>query len=289
MTDALVLAAIAAALVPPALVSLGQAGLRRLWHSPVSRVIGALEGPLLSLRRAGEEGVLPTDRERLRLQVVAAAAGLAAGMVMLGPLQAVALSLGSAWLATRSLLWRRERYRARLDDGVAAAALAVADALSGGQSVRSALTTAGTGVVGPIGHELRRAGAELAAGATTGGVLERLRARCPSRRVELLVAAITLQRHSGGNLAGLLREIASAIDGQDRARDEARSTIAQARFTASTVLALPLLGLLLAELLSPGAAARFTSSGAGVSLVAAATGLQTAGALVVRRLSRIAR
>ena len=78
----------------------------------------------------------------------------------------------------------------------------------------------------------------------------RLRVRSP--RMDTLVAACVLQRRAGGDLAGLLRESARAMEDQARLEDEVRSATAQARFTAILVVLMPVGGGLLAELASPG-------------------------------------
>jgi tight adherence protein B len=246
-----------------------------------------VERVLRPLRRAGAEGVRPADRDRLRLQAAASLAGFVAGAGVAGPLAGIAVAGAAGWLATRSLAWRRARYRARVDAGAAVAAMALADALAGGQSVRGALTAAGRGLVGPIGLELRRVGRELEFGGETDRALERLRDRARSRRVDLIVAAIRIQRRSGGSLASLLRGIAAAIEEQERLEDESRAASAQARFTSVIVVLLPLGGLLLGEAAAPGIVGRMTGSVAGAWLLASALLLQIAGIALIRRLSRV--
>ena len=125
-------------------------------------------------------------------------------------------------------------------------------------------------------------------GAKTDVALEHRRRRSRSRRVDLIVAAVRIQRRSGGNLAALLRHIAGAIEEQDRLEGEARASSAQARFTAVVVLLLPLAGLLLGELASPGMVGRITGSVVGVWLLGGALLLQLVGVLVIRRLGRVA-
>ena len=64
-----------------------------------------------------------------------------------------------------------------------------------------------------------------------------------------------LQRDAGGDLAGLLRELAASGEAADRAERDARAATAQARFTAWLVVGLPFAGALLTELAAPGFAA----------------------------------
>jgi tight adherence protein B len=270
-----------AALAVPALALLG-GGARALAPAYFERV-------LRPLRLAGEEGLVPSDRERLRLQVLTGAAGSMLGLYMWGMAAAVGLGLGGAWLGSRALVWRRERFRRAVDAGAANAAVALADALSAGRSVRGAMAVAAADLSGAIGVELRRSVRELELGATTEAALERMRLACRSRRVDLICAAIRLQRRSGGALATLLREIAVTIEAQDRLLDEARAASAQARFTSWIVLALPFIGLALGELVAPGLVGSISASPAGRWLLGGAFALQVCGALLVVRLARVER
>jgi tight adherence protein B len=129
--------------------------------------------------------------------------------------------------------------------------------------------------------------AELELGVPTDQALESLRERSRSQRIDLIVAAIVLQRRAGGNLAKLLRSIGATIEESDRLRDEARAASAQARFTSTIVLAMPVAALVLAELAAPGMVARVAGSSIGIWMVGVALGLQLAGALLVRRISRV--
>ncbi len=278
-TLATAVAAAGAALAVPALAILGE--------SARALVPGYLERALRPLRLAGEQGLAPSDRERMRLQLLTGVAGFVLGLYIWGVLGALVLGPSSAWLGSRALVWRRERFRRAVDRGAANAAVALADALSAGRSVRGAIGIVAPDVPGAAGVQLRASARELELGATTEAALERMRAACRSRRIDLICAAIRIQRRSGGALALLLREIARTIEGQDRLLDEARTATAQARFTSWVVLALPLLGVLLGELVAPGLVGAIAGSPAGRWLLAAALGLQVCGALLVVRLSRV--
>jgi tight adherence protein B len=108
-----------------------------------------------------------------------------------------------------------------------------------------------------------------------------------SRRIDLIVGAIRIQRRSGGSLATLLRGVAAAIEEQERLESEARAASAQARFTSVIVVSLPFGGVLLGELASPGIVGRMAGSVAGIWLCGSALLLQLAGIALIRRLSRV--
>jgi tight adherence protein B len=237
--------------------------------------------------RLGREGRDPRAPERRRLLLAGAAVALVAGASLAGPLPGLALAGAGPWIVSRALRARRERYRREVGEGVPAMAVAIADALGGGHSLRGALPEAAASVPGPAGHELRRTAAELAAGARTGKALEALRARAPSPQLDTLVAACLLQRRAGGDLARLLRDCARAFEDQSRVEAEARSATAQARFTGLIVVLLPLGGALLAELASPGWLLGLWSSFLTAWLVSIAVALQVAAAVLIRRLGRV--
>src|SRR5215218_4742668 len=280
------LAFVAAALALLALHELGQAaGLRaRAGGATAVAAAGRLAD---AVARLGREGRDPGASERRRLLLAGAAAAAVVGWALAGPGPGLALAAAGPWAAARGLRARRERYRREVGEGVPAMAIAVADAIGGGHSLRAALAEAAATVPGPAGQELRRAAAELAAGATTEGALEAMRARIRSQRLDTLVAACLVQRGAGGDLGRLLRDLARAMEDQTRLEGEVKSATAQARFTGVLVVLLPLGGGLLAELASPGCFASLWSSFLTAWLVGIALTLQVVAALLMRRLGRV--
>jgi tight adherence protein B len=277
-----VLAFVAGACAMLALIEVGR-GLERRLHDLV-RTAGRLADAVV---RLGREGRDPHAAERRRLLLGGALGCLLAGGALLGPLPALGLAAAGPWLVARGLSSRRERYRAEVGKAVPAMAVAIADAIGGGHSLRAALSEAACSLPGPAGHELRRASGELAAGARTEDALEALRARAPSPQLDTLVAACLLQRRAGGDLALLLRDCARAFEDQARVEAEARSATAQARFTGLLVVLLPLGGAVLAELASPGWVAGLWGSPPTAWLVGIALLLQVTAAVLIRRLGRV--
>jgi tight adherence protein B len=248
------------------------------------RTVAALVDALV---RVGREGRDPGAVERRQLLFGGAGAAFVAGLVTLGPLAGVVLASAGPTTISRVLAARRRRYRAAVEAGLPDLAVAIADALAGGASLRAAVAEAAESVGGAAGHELRRTAAELAAGAATDDALEAMRRRAPSPGMDALVAACVLQRRAGGDLARLLRDSARALEDQARLEGEVRAATAQARFTALLVVLLPLGGAVLTELASPGWFAGLWSSFLTAWLVGIALTLQVAAAVLMRRLGRV--
>jgi tight adherence protein B len=260
--------------------------------SVVSRGAGAvrgLAGLVDVVVTLGREGRDPGVVERRRLLLAGAAFALGAGSLLIGPLAGLALGAGGPWAVARLLRARRERYRRAVDTELPALAIALADALAGGHSLRGALAEGTRSLGGAAGHELRRTCAELAAGAATDDALEAMRARVRSARLDTVVAACLLQRRAGGDLARLLRDTAGAMEEEARLTGELRVATAQARFTGVLVVLLPLGGALLAELASPGWFAGLWSSFLTAWLVGLALFLQLLAAVLIRQLGMVRR
>jgi tight adherence protein B len=236
---------------------------------------------------AGREGRDPGARERRRLLAAGAAVAFVAGAAMVGLLAGMLFATAGPWIAARALRARRARYRVAVEAGSAGLALALADALRGGHSLRGAIAQAAHGLHGPAGRELRRVAAELDLGARTEDALEAMRARVRSPSIDTIVGAALLQRRAGGDLARLLRETALALEDQSRLEQEVRAATAQARFTGMLVVMLPLGGALLAELASPGYIRSLAGSFLTAWLGGLALAMQAAAAVLIRKLGKV--
>jgi tight adherence protein B len=261
-------------------------GLVLLEQAQPARMVGRVLAPLRLAGRAGRE---PTAPERRRLAVLGAGVLLCAGWMVAGPVAGLLVAAAAPAAVGPALAARRRRWRRRLADGVPDVARALADALAGGHSVRGALQELGAAaaVSGPAGGELRAAARHLTLGAPTDDVLERLRRRAADPAWDTLVAAILLQREAGGDLAGLLRSVASAREHARRVEADARGLTAQARATARLVAGLPFAGLVLGELASPGTLSDLVADPRSRLLLAGALVLGAVALAVVGRLARV--
>lgn len=240
--------------------------------------------PLAAVVRGGRE---PSTPERRRLALVGTATLVAAGWLVAGPFAALACGAGGPFAVAALLRARRRRYRAELERAAPAVARALADALGAGHSVGAALSEAVRGATGAAAVELTAIAGALALGTPTDAALERLRARAGCRAFDTLCAAILLQREAGGDLATLLRELASAQEQAARLVDDARAVTAQARFTGLVVGVLPAAAAALAEMARPGTLAEIAAVPIAAWMALFALMLQLAALVAIRHLSRV--
>jgi tight adherence protein B len=248
----------------------------------------ALARVLAPLRLASRAGRVPTAPERRRLATLGAAAMLAAGWLLAGPLAGIALGLAGPAAVGPLLAARRRRWRRALAASVPLVARGLADALAGGHSVRGALEDLGRpgALPGVAGAELGAAGRRLALGAPTDDVLAALRRRAADPAWDTLVAAILLQRDAGGDLATLLRSVADACEHARRVEADARTLTAQARASARLVAGLPCAALALAELIAPGSLSGLAADPRSRLLLVAGLILAAASIATINRIAR---
>jgi tight adherence protein B len=250
------------------------------------RIAGWISESLNPLSRIRREGYVPSAEEQRRLALLGSC-GIAAVLVLLagfGPL-AIAAAAGP-WCVGALVARRKEGYRRAVERSVPDIASAIADAISGGHSVRGALAAAASSLEGPSSAELARVAADLELGASTADALRAMRGRLRSERVDSLATALLSQQVAGGDVAALMRRLAMAAAERDRVDDEARAATTQARFTGLLVVALPAGAGLFAELLQPGFISRVLGEPASAAMLVGAAGLQLVGFVVIRRLGR---
>jgi tight adherence protein B len=249
--------------------------------------VGAwLREALLPLGRAGREGYSPSAEEQRRLGLIGSLVIAALAVVVGGPGPLALAAAAGPWCVGALVASRRERYRRAVERAIPDVAAAIADAISGGQSVRGALTAARGSLQGPAAAELARVSADLELGSSTRDALAGMRSRLRSERVDSLATALLSQQVTGGDVAALMRRFAGAAAERDRVADEARAATTQARFTGLLVVALPAGAGLFAELLEPGFISRVLAEPASAALLLAAAGLQLIGFAVIRRLGK---
>jgi tight adherence protein B len=254
-----------------------------------ARPAAALGRVVAPLRLAGRAGRPPTTAERRRLATLGAATLLAAGWLLAGPLLGFLLAASGPAAIGQLLAARHRRWHRALAESAPTVARALADALSGGHSLRGALEEIGRPgtLPGPAGIELAAAARRLTLGAPTEDVLTDLRTRAADPAWDTLIAATLLQRDTGGDLATLLRSIATSREHARRIEADAHTTTAQARATARLVASMPLAALALTELITPGTLIALLTDPIARLLLLSGLILAAASFLTISRIARL--
>ncbi len=139
----------------------------------------------------------------------------------------------------------------------------------------------------PLAGEFRRTFEEHNLGLPLETALVKLSERVPSMDVHFFVAAVLLQRRTGGNLAEILDKLASLIRERFKLRGKIRAISAHGRMTGLALSLIPVVVALLLFYLNPDYARFFFTDPVGQMMAAVAVALQLVGYAVIRKIVAI--
>jgi tight adherence protein B len=140
---------------------------------------------------------------------------------------------------------RRDAYLDALNQQLTEITRVMANALRAGMSAQQALGQVAERLPEPAGGEFRQTHSELLLGKPFDQALWDLQRRVGSRDLSVAISAIVVQYEAGGNLARVLYNMADILTERQRLAGEIRSLTADARMSATVVMGLPIVMLLL--------------------------------------------
>jgi tight adherence protein B len=212
----------------------------------------------------------------------------------------VAAALGQWWIAPGLLGWlpalalgaspylfllrkREQRFR-RITGQLPAAIDLMSGGLRAGQAVLATIETVAEEVDEPLRAEFRHAAVELNFGLPFREAMLNFRSRVPVPDVQFLIAAILVQKETGGNLAVILDKTSHVIRERLRVAGELRVRTAQGRLTGWMLSSLPFVIFIGLNILHPGYGRVLFVDPLGQKLVIAAGLMMGAGILIIRKM-----
>jgi tight adherence protein B len=187
-------------------------------------------------------------------------------------------------------LWiRRKRARRlnKVEQQLPEALDMLVSALRVGHSMMTAIGFLGKEMAEPLGAEFRKCFEEQNYGTDLRTALANIAQRAPAQDVRIFVAAVLIQKESGGNLAEVLEKVAQTNRERFRLKKQIGVHTAQGRATGFILSLLPaILGFLMYLVHPEGISILWTTS-VGLKLLYAACGMTVTGGLIIRQIVRI--
>jgi tight adherence protein B len=139
----------------------------------------------------------------------------------------------------------------------------------------------------PLKSEIVKVTREMALGAGLEDALLGLVARIQLLEVRMFVAAVLLQRETGGNLSEVLGKLATSVRERLRLRGQVKAASGQGRLTAKVLTFMPVITLIMLKLVNPSYINNLTDDPTGRNLLGAAIVLQILGYLVMQRMIKV--
>jgi len=185
------------------------------------------------------------------------------------------------------LLKKRERRFRRIAQQLPEAIDLMSSGLRAGQALASTVEIVAKEADDPLASEFRRAAVEQSFGLPFRDAMLNLRSRVPVPDLQFLVAAILVQKETGGNLAQILDKTSRMIRERMRVAGEMRIRTAQGRITGWVLCALPFAMFIGMNLLHPGYGRVLFENPLGRTMLTYAAILMVIGVFLIRRIVNI--
>ncbi len=163
----------------------------------------------------------------------------------------------------------------------------IARAMRAGHAFSVALEMLYKEFANPLGGEFRRTFEEQNLGLPMDTALEKLGQRLPLIDVQFFVAAVLLQKRTGGNLAEILDSLASLIRERFKLRGQIRTISAHGRLSSLVLTAIPAVVAFLMYMVNPKHMQFFVEHEAGQWMSGLAIAFQVLGYVIMRQIVKI--
>ena len=228
-------------------------------------------------------------------RVLAASAGLGAAGFFAGATLAASMGIGAAvaggliMAAIPFLYLRRQKARVlrAFEEQLPDAIDFLARSVRTGNAFSITLELLIPETTEPLRSEFRKVSSELALGSPLDEALKNLVARVPLLELRFFVAAVLLQRETGGNLAETLNKLSHSIRERLRLKGQIKASSSQGRLTARVLSVLPVVVVVIMNVISPAYFRTMTGEAVGRLMLIAAVVSQLVGYLFMRKITDI--
>ena len=175
--------------------------------------------------------------------VVAVVTGLV-GLALVGPLVGLLVAVGVGFAARFYVRRAEAKRRGAFADQLPDVLQLVTTALRSGFGLTQALESVAEEAEEPARSEFSHVLVEARMGRDLSDSMRALAQRMQSKDLEWVVAAIDINRETGGNLSEVLHTVGATIRERGRMARQVRTLTAEGRLSARILMALPLLMLL---------------------------------------------
>jgi len=240
------------------------------------------------LQQAGMSMTVP---QLVMAMAVGAIIGILIGIrfrILIDPvLSAIAVGLVLASIPVLFVRRKRTKRMAKFEEQFPEALDFVARALRAGHAFQVSLSMLSQESPEPLRAEFLKVYNEQNLGESLPVVLRHLSERVPLLDVKFFVAAVLMQRETGGNLGEILTKLSSVIRDRFRLKGQVKAASAHGRITATILTVLPIATVMILSLIAPGYLPAMAKDPDGKHLIIASIIAQVIGYGIMRKIINI--
>lgn len=221
------------------------------------------------------------------LAIVGALLGLKLHLLLDTVLSAVGLGVLFSLIPLLIVRHKRKKRMAQFEEQFPEALDFVARALRAGHAFQVSLSLLAQESPEPLKGEFSKVYNEQNLGESLPVVLKHLSDRVPSLDVKFFVAAVLMQRETGGNLGEILTKLSSVIRDRFRLKGAVKAASAHGRITATILTVLPIVTVMILSLIAPGYLPAMAKDPDGKWLIIGSMVAQVIGYMIMRKIINI--
>jgi len=183
--------------------------------------------------------------------------------------------------------YKRQRRFARFEEQFADAMELLSRAVRAGHAFTTAFSLIAEEMADPVAEEFRATYQQQNLGLPLRDALQNMAARMPLPDVKIFIAALEIQRDSGGNLGEILNNLSAVVRERFKILREVQVLTAEGRLSMYVLTAMPFIVLGLMYFVNPGYLAPLFTDAIGLRALWAAAIMQFIGYLIIRKMVRI--
>jgi len=180
--------------------------------------------------------------------------------------------------------WKRQQ---RLNDQIIEGLEVLSNSLKSGFSIFQGLNLLSEEMPPPISEEFRLVIQEMKLGLSLESALKNLSKRVKSEELNIVITAIEISQETGGSLSEALTRVAYTIRERKKIIEKTKALTSQARMQALIVGLLPVLLITVIFLIDPQFIMPLFLTPPGWIMLGIAAGMEIAGIIVIRRITRM--
>lgn len=256
--------------------------------SPLERSFEDLPG-MIKLVQYGEQAGYRIPAYRLVLLFLGLALGsFITAMAIWHSLALAALAaVGAGFLSFLALAAKRAQRMKQFEEQLPDVLDTMARALRAGNSLMETFKFIAEEMDEPVSSEFNTASSHLNYGISLKTTLEDLLLRMPSTSLQAVVAAVLIQRETGGNLSEILDKLADVLRAKFRFKRRVLTLTAEGRMSAWVLILMPVVLAMALSITTPTYLPRLYDDPLGQKLIIAALVLMAIGIVWIRRMINI--
>jgi len=203
--------------------------------------------------------------------------------IIVGTFAAVVAFLAPSFYLRMQRKQRLAKFNEQLEDAL----ISMSSALKAGFSIIQALENVAAENRHPISFEFKLLLQELRLGVQFDTALQKMADRLGSQDFELVAVAIITARQTGGELTGVLEELAGVIRERMRIMQRVRALTSQGRMQAWLIASVPFVLMFAMMKLAPDMMDAFFNSVVGIALLGVVAVMTVCGFLWIRKITMI--